>query len=165
VLCVIPDELSRLRIDWIEDTLFERARRRREAELDKGGNDTLRGWLKTIFEASQSWFVVSLVGTSFRSYEFPSFEPSGVFPSWALLGAAIGTNAALIAIVTEWLSDLKMGHCSAGFWLNRKFCCWEIDIVEGAGEEACQDWIPWTNWSGVQYIVYVVSAVTTLLSS
>jgi hypothetical protein len=47
--------------DWIEDTLFERERRRREAELGKRG-DTLRGWLKAVVEAGQSWFVVSLVG-------------------------------------------------------------------------------------------------------
>jgi chloride channel 3/4/5 len=70
----------------------------------------------------------------------------------------------MIAIVTEWLSDLKMGHCSTGFWLNRKFCCWEIDVIEGRGEESCQDWLPWTRWIGIQYIVYVAFAVTSTFS-
>lgn len=32
---------------------------------------------------------------------------------------------AVISVVTEWASDLKQGHCSTGWWLNKKFCCWE----------------------------------------
>jgi chloride channel 3/4/5 len=43
------------------------------------------------------------------------------------LGAAIGLNSALIAIVTDWLSDIKLGYCSSAWWLNQKFCCWEIE--------------------------------------
>ncbi len=39
-------------------------------------------------------------------------------------GAAIGLNAAVLNIVTEWLSDMKLGYCSTGFYLNENFCCW-----------------------------------------
>lgn len=35
--------------------------------------------------------------------------------------------SALIAIVTDWLSDIKLGYCSSAWWLNQKFCCWEIE--------------------------------------
>ena len=38
---------------------------------------------------------------------------------------------AVISIATEWASDLKTGYCTAGWWLNRKFCCWEF--MEGGG--------------------------------
>lgn len=41
-----------------------------------------------------------------------------------LVGAAIGLNAAFLNIVTEWLSDIKLGHCETAFYLNENFCCW-----------------------------------------
>jgi len=40
-----------------------------------------------VLDTAQSWGVVSLVG------------------------ACIGLNAAIMAIVTAWLSDLKLGYC------------------------------------------------------
>ncbi|BGP34275.1 glycerol ethanol, ferric requiring protein [Rhodotorula toruloides] len=57
-----------------------------------------------------------------------------------------------MSIMTAWLSDLKLGYCTQGWWLNRKFCCWEIE------EGFCEDWVTWTGWSGVQWIVYVLFA-------
>lgn len=39
-------------------------------------------------------------------------------------GAAIGLNAAFLNIVTEWLSDVKLGYCTTAFYLNEDFCCW-----------------------------------------
>jgi H+/Cl- antiporter ClcA len=41
-----------------------------------------------------------------------------------IIGIAIGLNAALLNIITEWLSDVKMGYCETGFYLNENFCCW-----------------------------------------
>jgi chloride channel 3/4/5 len=38
-------------------------------------------------------------------------------------GLLIGLNMAIISIATEWTSDLRQGYCSAGWWLNQKFCC------------------------------------------
>lgn len=40
-----------------------------------------------------------------------------------LVGLLIGVNMAIISIATEWASDIKQGYCSAGWWLNQKFCC------------------------------------------
>jgi len=40
------------------------------------------------------------------------------------IGACIGLNASFLNIVTEWLSDIKLGHCSTAFYLNENFCCW-----------------------------------------
>lgn len=60
-------------------------------------------WLRLSYEAGQAWFVVSIVG------------------------AIIGLNAALIDITTEWVSDIKFGYCKNSWWLNQKFCCWEIE--------------------------------------
>lgn len=50
-----------------------------------------------------------------------------------LVGGLIGINMALITVVAEWASDLKHGYCSAGWWLNKKFCCWEQMDPGGPG--------------------------------
>lgn len=51
----------------------------------------------------------------------------------ALTGIFIGLNMALISIATEWASDLKQGYCANGWWLNQKFCCWEMMDPAGPG--------------------------------
>lgn len=43
------------------------------------------------------------------------------------LGATIGLIAAFLNIITEWLSDIKLGHCKTAFYLNENFCCWGED--------------------------------------
>ena len=68
-----------------------------------GQRGGLRGWRQKIrdsYDAGQAWIVVTLVG------------------------AAIGLNAGMLNIVTEWLSDVKLGYCTTGFYLNENFCCW-----------------------------------------
>jgi len=36
-------------------------------------------------------------------------------------------NAAFLNIITEWLSDIKLGYCKTAFYLNESFCCWGED--------------------------------------
>ncbi|KAH9929594.1 Cl-channel protein [Epithele typhae] len=127
-------------IDWIQDSIIERNRRLRAA---RNQHTTYRGprgeitlsWLWSLVRqfahAGQSWFVVSLVGI------------------------AIGVNAAVISIVTEWLSDIKMGYCSDGWWLNQQFCCWEI---EGDDDEACKAWHSWSDVMPARWAIYVLFA-------
>ena len=98
--------------------------------------------------ACQSWAVVSLVG-EFTLFRRGSRETDAGMST----GAIIGLNAAIMSIMTPWLSDLKLGYCTQGWWLNRKFCCWEIE------EGFCEDWVSWTAFSGVQWVVYVAFAV------
>ncbi|PCH36055.1 Cl-channel protein [Wolfiporia cocos MD-104 SS10] len=83
-----------------------------------------------VAEAGQSWFVAGLAGM------------------------CIGINAALISIITAWLSDLKMGYCSDGWWLNRQFCCWEIE----GDSDGCDSWHPWSPAWAVRWIVYTIFA-------
>ncbi|KAJ2716978.1 glycerol ethanol, ferric requiring protein [Coemansia spiralis] len=114
-------------IDWVEDGAKEQ-RRRRQRDSGSGG----RGGLEGAYEAAVSWLVVLVVG------------------------ALIGVNTAFISIVTEWLSDAKLGVCRGGWWLNAKFCCWEHAVplppataavgglVRLAGDgETCAAWVPW----------------------
>ncbi|KAG8761011.1 glycerol ethanol, ferric requiring protein [Serendipita sp. 396] len=128
-------------IDWMQDATLERNRRLRSlAELQpaaaRGPNGEITTqwfWrhIKKIAINSQSWFVVSLAG------------------------AIIGVNAALISITTEWLSDIKMGYCKDGWWLNQEFCCWENQKNEGA---ACDAWTSWSSFAVVQWFAYVLFA-------
>ena len=104
-----PEELDALKryedfttIDWVQDAAREQLRRRarRLASDHARGGGSLRRKVWELYDAGQAWIVVTLVG------------------------AAIGLNAAFLNIVTEWLSDIKLGHCTTAFYLNENFCCW-----------------------------------------
>ena len=97
-------------IDWVQDAAREQLRRRarRKENLGFFERDGYLGWRRRLadsYEAGQAWIVVTLVG------------------------AAIGLNAAFLNIVTEWLSDVKLGYCSTAFYLNEDFCCWGEDSM------------------------------------
>jgi chloride channel 3/4/5 len=68
------------------------------------------------------------------------------------IGAAIGMNAAFLNIITEWLSDVKLGHCKTAFYLNENFCCWGED-------NGCDDWVRWSSFAPVNYLLYIFVAV------
>ena len=92
-------------IDWVQDAAREQVRRRtRQKEnagfFEHGGGLGWRHKMWESYDAGQAWIVVTLVG------------------------AAIGLNAGFLNIVTEWLSDIKLGHCTTAFYLNENFCCW-----------------------------------------
>lgn len=74
-----------------------------------------------------------------------------------LAGACIGVNAALISIITEWLSDLKMGYCKDGWWLNKEFCCWEIP---GNERDRCEAWQLWSQMDVGIWVIYTMFAVS-----
>lgn len=95
-------------IDWVQDAVHEQARRKAKRREMLGFWDTegTFGWRRKVtesYDAGQAWLVITLVG------------------------AAIGLNSALLNIITEWLSDVKLGYCTTGFYLNEQFCCWEAE--------------------------------------
>ncbi|ORX61491.1 voltage gated chloride channel [Hesseltinella vesiculosa] len=115
-------------IDWVKDATLERYRQSTTMG-HHGQSQTWTEWAKWMFETFQSWIVVCLVG------------------------ATIGFNSALIAIVTNWLSDIKIGYCSNAWWLNKKFCCWEIDEEH----DICELWVPWSDALGLGRDTYIVN--------
>ena len=148
--------------DWIQDSIVERNRRLRTARRLHSsyvGYGTrweaalAWTWSKlTIFaDGAQSWFVVSLVGAS-QSSASHALQIN----EWWSVGICIGVTAALISIITEWLSDIKTGYCSDGWWLNQQFCCWEIEYDN---EDACESWHPWSQVGIARWFIYVVFAV------
>lgn len=98
-------------IDWVQDAAREQLRRRARRRANAGFFERQGGlgWRQKLWEsydAGQAWIVVTLVG------------------------AAIGLNAAFLNIVTEWLSDVKLGYCTTAFYLNESFCCWGAENGE-----------------------------------
>ncbi|KAJ1739929.1 glycerol ethanol, ferric requiring protein [Coemansia sp. RSA 1821] len=114
-------------VDWMADAARERRHQLRRAE---GGRRQQLLW--RAYDAVESWVVVLVVG------------------------ALIGLNTAMISIVTEWLSDAKLGVCRRGWWLNEKFCCWMHD------QGACAAWATWdqavlgTQAGFVRWLAFVV---------
>lgn len=92
--------------DAARERLRRKARRTETKSLYDTGRNDWRYKLYSAYEAGQGWIVVTIIG------------------------AAIGLNAAFLNIITEWLSDIKMGYCTTAFYLNENFCCWGEDNGE-----------------------------------
>ncbi|KAJ6144984.1 chloride channel protein [Penicillium chermesinum] len=136
----ITDEISEIKryedfttIDWVQDAIYEQSRRRAKRRSGSGfwNQEGTFGWRRKLvesYDAGQAWLVVTLVGM------------------------AIGLNSALLNIITEWLSDIKLGHCTTAFYLNKSFCCW-------GAEGGCQEWKAWTGFWPLNYLVYIFFAI------
>ncbi|CAG8544340.1 4591_t:CDS:10 [Diversispora eburnea] len=115
-------------IDWVQDAIHERSRMNALRSAAIENRSSWSTWLLLSYEAGQAWIVVSIVG------------------------AIIGLSAALIDITTEWVSDIKFGYCKNSWWLNQKFCCWEIEEQDGS----CEEWIDWSSHYVIRWFCYVV---------
>ncbi|KAJ8060606.1 hypothetical protein OCU04_010917 [Sclerotinia nivalis] len=126
-------------IDWVQDAAKEQIRRKIRKEqtagfFERGGHAGWRYKLWESYDAAQAWIVVTLIG------------------------AAIGVNAAFLNIITEWLSDIKLGYCKTGFYLNESFCCWGEDT-------GCDDWHRWSSFPPINYVIYTLFATIFALTS
>ncbi|KAI1007865.1 putative chloride channel protein [Podosphaera aphanis] len=119
-------------IDWVQDAVKGRLRRNtRRRETDTYfPHGVGKGWrfkLEESYEAAHGWIVVTLISI------------------------AIGANAAFLNIITEWLSDIKLGYCDTAFYLNENFCCWGED-------NGCDNWHRWSSFTPVNYLMYIMFA-------
>ena len=137
------DEIKRYEdfttIDWVQDAAREQQRRKARRQ-ERGGlleREGRIGWRRTLWEAydaGQGWIVVTLVGI------------------------AIGLNAAFLNIITEWLSDIKLGYCTTAFYLNESFCCW-------GAESGCKEWHHWSGFWPVNYVLYIAFSTAFAFTS
>ena len=130
-------------IDWI----FEYNKERQRQRALVAGTSGILGHVRRLLDAGQVWVVL------------------------VMTGLAMGTLAAGIDVVSDWLGDLKTGYCSSGgtdggaFYLNHGFCCMGYD--EGA---KCDGWRPWAVALGVrssglgkwfiEYLFFVALSIT-----
>ena len=139
-------------IDWVQDAAREQSRRERKQKDDagffeRGGRLGWRHKLWESYDAGQAWIVVTLVG------------------------AAIGLNAGFLNIVTEWLSDVKLGYCETAFYLNENFCCWGAEngrfqivlLWKKLTSLGCPEWHRWSSIWPVNYFLYFLFSVLILL--
>lgn len=136
----ITEEIAKIKryedfttIDWVQDDAREQLRRRarRKENVSFFGPDGNIGWRRKLgdsYDAGQAWLVVTMVGV------------------------VIGLNAAALNIITEWLSDVKLGYCTTAFYLNEQFCCW-------GAENGCDEWKRWTSFELANYIIYTIFSV------
>ncbi|KAI9798023.1 MAG: glycerol ethanol, ferric requiring protein [Candelina submexicana] len=138
------DEIKRYEdfttIDWVQDAAREQIRRktRRKEKAGFFEREGGIGWRQKLWEsydAGQAWIVV--------------LKPPG---------AAIGLNAAFLNIVTEWLSDVKLGYCTTAFYLNENFCCF-------GAENGCDEWHRWSSIWPVNYVLYIMFSTIFALTS
>ncbi|OJI98953.1 hypothetical protein ASPVEDRAFT_80583 [Aspergillus versicolor CBS 583.65] len=137
---VVTEEISEIKryedfttIDWVQDAVHEQARRRIKRQegsgfWEKEGAFKWRQKVRESYDAGQAWLVITIVG------------------------AAIGLISAVLNIITEWLSDVKLGYCTTAFYLNESFCCW-------GAEGGCSEWRSWTSYWIVNYVLYIFYAV------
>ncbi|KAI4246794.1 MAG: hypothetical protein L6R40_001823 [Gallowayella cf. fulva] len=126
-------------IDWVQDAAREQLRRRTRRKHNAGvfelkGSLGWRRRLEETYDAGQAWIVVTLVG------------------------AAIGLNAGFLNIITEWLSDIKLGYCTTAFYLNENFCCW-------GDEKGCPEWHRWSSFWIFNYFLYLLFSTVFALAS
>ncbi|KAI9679463.1 MAG: glycerol ethanol, ferric requiring protein [Caeruleum heppii] len=126
-------------IDWVQDAAREEIRRKAQRQeyagfFDREGGVGWRRKLWESYDAGQAWIVVTLTG------------------------AAIGLNAGFLNIVTEWLSDVKLGYCTTAFYLNESFCCW-------GAENGCEHWHRWSSIWPVNYLLYMVVSIIFAFTS
>ncbi|KIW03230.1 uncharacterized protein PV09_05452 [Verruconis gallopava] len=119
-------------IDWVQDAARAQARRkaRRQEKIGFFKLHGRYGWRRKVWEAydaGQAWIVVTIVGV------------------------AIGLNSAFLNIVTEWISDIKLGYCTTAFYLNEQFCCW-------GAESGCPEFRRWTGFGPLNYVLYIAFA-------
>lgn len=116
-------------IDWVQDAAREHQRRktRRLSRAAHTRSGQRLGWRHKVWEA---------------------YDAAQGWIVVTLIGTAIGLNAAFLNIATEWLSDTKRGYCTTAFYLNEQFCCW-------GAEEGCPEFVHWSNWKGVNYVIYI----------
>eukprot|EP00842_Homolaphlyctis_polyrhiza_P005361 jgi/Hompol1/5826/HPOL_002376-RA len=119
---------------------FSTIERLRVATLQKLAG--FMGPLIRIWDASQTWILMLIIG---------------VITGWL---------AGYINISEQWLSDIREGHCSEGFYLNRHFCCWLAQT-----RDQCPEWIRWDSISAgfwpwaMEYAIYIATAVVFAVTS
>eukprot|EP00698_Gefionella_okellyi_P021234 TRINITY_DN681_c0_g1_i3.p1 TRINITY_DN681_c0_g1~~TRINITY_DN681_c0_g1_i3.p1 ORF type:complete len:738 (+),score=141.68 TRINITY_DN681_c0_g1_i3:35-2248(+) len=120
-------------IDWIRDINRDRHRRIGQQTHKK---QSLKGYCWYLFEASQAWILVLLIGV------------------------ATGIAASLIDMGVEWMSDMKVGVCLPEIWLSNAMCCRGLDPCDN-----WRDWsdflttFPLTARYALSWFIYVVVAV------
>lgn len=87
---------------------------------------------------SQKVYGLSIILSPFPSFSLNNFDLP--FPH-----LKSGSLAGLIDISAHWMTDLKEGICTEGFWFNHEHCCWNSDHVTFEDRDKCPEWNSWSQ--------------------
>ncbi|XP_045144206.1 H(+)/Cl(-) exchange transporter 5 [Echinops telfairi] len=119
-------------IDWVREKSRDRDRHR---EITNKSKESTWALIHSVSDAFSGWLLMLLIG---------------------LLS---GSLAGVIDISAHWMTDLKEGICTGGFWFNHEHCCWNSDHVTFEDRDKCPEWNSWsqliisTNEGAFAYIV------------
>lgn len=124
--------------DWLHDNLLYHKRRSKtspSSTVTSSIPDSSRIW--SIYESIQTYVILTIVGI------------------------CIGTTAAVLNVMTEYLSNIRTGYCTTALYLNRNFCTWgELD------EHQATTWVEYSRFGVLNYAMFItISLVLALTSS
>ncbi|XP_044924355.1 H(+)/Cl(-) exchange transporter 5 isoform X3 [Mustela putorius furo] len=105
-------------IDWVREKSRDRDRHR---EITNKSKESTWALIHSVSDAFSGWLLMLLIG---------------------LLS---GSLAGLIDISAHWMTDLKEGICTEGFWFNHEHCCWNSDHVTFEDRDKCPEWNSWSQ--------------------
>ncbi|XP_019273046.1 H(+)/Cl(-) exchange transporter 5 isoform X4 [Panthera pardus] len=105
-------------IDWVREKSRDRDRHR---EITNKSKESTWALIHSVSDAFSGWLLMLLIG---------------------LLS---GSLAGLIDISAHWMTDLKEGICTEGFWFNHEHCCWNSEHVTFEDRDKCPEWNSWSQ--------------------
>ncbi|ERE64215.1 H(+)/Cl(-) exchange transporter 5-like isoform 1 [Cricetulus griseus] len=105
-------------IDWVREKSRDRDRHR---EITNKSKESTWALIHSVSDAFSGWLLMLLIG---------------------LLS---GSLAGLIDISAHWMTDLKEGICTGGFWFNHEHCCWNSNHVTFEDRDKCPEWNSWSQ--------------------
>lgn len=105
-------------IDWVREKSRDRDRLR---EITNKSKESTWALIHSVSDAFSGWLLMLLIG---------------------LLS---GSLAGLIDISAHWMTDLKEGICTGGFWFNHEHCCWNSEHVTFEDRDKCPEWNSWSQ--------------------
>ncbi|XP_006163212.1 H(+)/Cl(-) exchange transporter 5 isoform X3 [Tupaia chinensis] len=105
-------------IDWVREKSRDRDRHR---EITNKSKESTWALIHSVSDAFSGWLLMLLIG---------------------LLS---GSLAGLIDISAHWMTDLKEGICTGGFWFNHEHCCWNSEHVTFEDRDKCPEWNSWSQ--------------------
>ncbi|KAJ3153315.1 glycerol ethanol, ferric requiring protein [Geranomyces michiganensis] len=114
--------------------------------------------LQALFEATQSWILISIIGKSSGSDHIEwTIKCQGRLTFVA--GISIGLVAGWIDVIAAWLGDIRFGYCSTEWHISKSICC----TGQYDADATCAAWNDWSSvilrsrgWGIVNWFFYIL---------
>ncbi|KZV63169.1 Cl-channel protein, partial [Peniophora sp. CONT] len=151
--------------DNLDEWAHTHRRRWRRHNIQDG--ETIDWWSEDTAERERWKQVMS--GRGLRGIFAPFWDVSKVWFVVVLTGIGVGAAGGWLDVLVQWLSDLREGRCTYGFFYNSVACCSGLDPGE-----VCKEWKTWSQYLGIhsllgssllQSLIYIGLSVALAASS